>query len=170
MKILFIRTLTIDHLHSTISLYIIDILNLWEVIIMKLNHLGFATRDIEKTIDTFLKMGYTKVHEDIKHHEPKNMYIMRVMLGDLIVELMQTADPSKPSFVSETLNATSEPFVLQHPCYDVDDIHKTVDDLMATGEYTIHEPITDGVFQKNKICFLRHKQIGLIEFFEWPKN
>jgi hypothetical protein len=33
----------------------------------------------------------------------------------------------------------------------------------------VHEPITDGVFQKNKICFLRHKHLGLVEFFEWPK-
>lgn len=135
-----------------------------------MNHLGYATRNLEETINAFLKLGYTKAHEDIKHHVPKNMYVHRVKLGDLIVEIMATADTSKPSFVSETLEATTEPFVLQHLCYDVDDIHKTVDDLMATGEYTIHEAITSGVFQKNQICFLRHKQIGLIEFFEWPKE
>ena len=133
---------------------------------MKTNHLGYATRNLEETINAFLKLGYTKVHEDIKHHVPKNMYVQRVKLGDLIVELMATADTSKPSFVSEALEATTEPFVLHHLCYDVDDIHKTVGDLMATGEYTIHEAITSGVFQKNQICFLRHKQIGLIEFFE----
>jgi hypothetical protein len=137
---------------------------------MKMNHLGYATRNIEETIDAFLKLGYTRVHEDIKHHVPKNMYVQRVKLGDLTVELMATADTSKPSFVSETLKATTEPLVLQHLCYDVNDIHKTVEDLMATGEYTIHEAITSGVFQKNQICFLRHKQIGLIEFFEWPKE
>lgn len=137
---------------------------------MKMNHLGYATRNLEEALNAFLKLGYTKVHEDIKHHVPKNMYVQRVKLGDLIVELMATADTSKPSFVSETLEATTEPFVLHHLCYDVDDVHKTVDGLMATGEYAIHEPITSGVFQKNQICFLRHKQIGLIEFFEWPKE
>jgi hypothetical protein len=137
---------------------------------MKMNHLGYATRNLEETIHAFLKLGYTKVHEDIKHHVPKNMYVQRVKLGELIVELMATADTSKPSFVSEALEATTEPFVLHHLCYDVDNIHRTVDDLMATGEYTIHEAITSGVFQKNQICFLRHKQIGLIEFFEWPKE
>lgn len=137
---------------------------------MKMNHLGFTTRNIEEAINAFLKMGYSKVHEDIKHHIPKNMYVLRVKLGDLIVELMAIADTSKPSFLSESLEATTEPFVLHHICYDIDDIHKTVDDLMATGDYTIHEAITNGVFQKNKICFLRHKQIGLVEFFEWPKE
>ena len=135
-----------------------------------MNHLGYATRNLEETIHAFLKLGYTKVHEDIKHHVPKNMYVQRVKLGELIVELMATADTSKPSFVSEALEATTEPFVLHHLCYNVDNIHRTVDDLMATGEYTIHEAITSGVFQKNQICFLRHKQIGLIEFFEWPKE
>ena len=137
---------------------------------MKLNHLGYAASNLEGAIDAFLKLGYTPVYEAIKHHEPKNMYVQRVKLDDLIVELMATADISKPSFISEKLEATTEPFVLHHLCYDVNDIHKTVDDLMATGDYTIHEPITSGVFQKNQICFLRHKQIGLVEFFEWPKE
>lgn len=137
---------------------------------MKLNHLGYAASNLEAAIDAFLKLGYTPVYEAIKHHEPKNMCVQRVKLGDLIVELMATADTSKPSFISEKLEATSEPFVLHHLCYDVDDIHKTVDGLMATGEYTIHEAITSGVFQKNQICFLKHKQIGLVEFFEWPKE
>lgn len=137
---------------------------------MKLNHLGYATRNLEEAVDAFLKLGYTKVHEDIKHHLPKNMYVQRVRLEELIVEIMQPADFSRPSFVGEILEATTEPFVLHHLCYDVDDIHKTVNDLVATGEFTVHEAITDGVFQKNKICFLRHAQIGLIEFFEWPEE
>lgn len=137
---------------------------------MKLNHLGYATRNIEESTAAFLKLGYTKVHEEIKHHVPKNMYVLRVKLGDLVVELMQIADPAKPSFLDGApLAASTEPFVLHHLCYDVDDIHKTVDGLMATGEYSVYEAITSGVFQKNLICFLRHKQIGLIEFFEWPK-
>lgn len=137
---------------------------------MKLNHLGYAASNIAEAIDAFLKLGYTKVHADIKHHVPKNMYVQRVELGDLIVEIMATADTSKSSFISEKLQATTDPFVLHHLCYDVEDIHKTVDDLMATGEYTIHEAITSGVFQKNQICFLKHKEIGLVEFFEWPKE
>jgi hypothetical protein len=137
---------------------------------MKMNHLGFATRNVKEAVDAFLEMGYTRVHEDIKHHAPKNMYVQRVKLGDLIVEHMAIADASKPSFLSEALEATTEPLVLHHICYDTDDIHKTVGDLMATGEYTVHEAITSGVFQKNKICFLRHKLIGLVEFFEWPKE
>ena len=137
---------------------------------MKMNHLGYASRNIEESIAAFLQLGYTRVHENIKHHEPKNMYVQRVQLGDLIIEIMATADTSKPSFISEKLDATSEPFVLHHLCYDVDDIHKVVDTLMATGDYTIYEPITSGVFQKNLICFLKHKQTGLVEFFEWPKE
>ena len=136
---------------------------------MKMNHLGFVSRDLGQAVGAFLKMGFTRVHEHPKHHIPKNMFVQRVQLGGLIVEIMAPADASKASFVSETLEATTQPFVLQHVCYDVDDIHKAVEELMATGEYTVHEPITDGVFQKNKICFLRHKHVGLVEFFEWPK-
>jgi len=136
---------------------------------MKLNHLGYAALDISKAVDAFLKLGYVKVHEEVKHHVPKNMFVQRVKLGDTIVEIMAPADKAKPSFISGELATTSAPFVLHHLCYDVEDIRSTVERLMATGEYSIYEPITSGVFQKNLICFLRHKDIGLIEFFEWPK-
>lgn len=138
--------------------------------IMKLNHLGYAARDLQAAVDGFLSLGYQKVHDDIKHHVPKNMFVQRVRLGDLVVEIMQPADLSKPSFVGAALDATTEPIVLHHLCYDVDDIHKTVEQLLATGEYSVHEEITNGVFQKNLICFLRHKYLGLMEFFEWPKE
>ncbi|HNV36999.1 MAG: hypothetical protein BWX81_02299 [Spirochaetes bacterium ADurb.Bin110] len=136
---------------------------------MKLNHLGYATNDLNRAIDAFLQLGYVKVHSEAKRHVPKNMYVQRVKLGDLIVEIMAPADTSRQSFVSDILKATTEPFVLHHLCYDVDDIHKTVEELMATGDYSIYEQITNGVFQENLICFLKHKHIGLIEFFEWPK-
>ncbi len=137
---------------------------------MQINHLGYATKNLDESMKAFLRMGYTKVHEDIKHHIPKNLHVLRVKLNGLIVELLSTADITKPSFVSDIFETTTEPFVLHHVCYDVDDIHKIVKNLMATGDYTVYEPITSGVFQKNQICFLRHKQIGLVEFFEWPKE
>lgn len=136
---------------------------------MRLNHLGFVTRDLGKAVDAYLGMGYEKVHDDVKHHVPKNMLVQRVRLGDTVVELMQAADPGKPSFADEPLDRSPAETALQHLCYDVDDIHKTFDELLATGEYTVHEPITSGVFQKNLIGFLRHRAIGLVEFFEWPK-
>jgi hypothetical protein len=137
---------------------------------MKLNHLGFVCRNLDEAVKMHLKMGYTKVHEDVKHHVPKNMYVQRVQLAGLVVEIIQQADPARPCFVGGVLEKTTEPFVLHHICYDVDDIENTVRDLMATGEFTIYEPITDGVFQKNKICFLRSEKIGYVEFFEWPKT
>lgn len=99
---------------------------------MKINHLGYASRNIKESVDSFLQLGYTRVHEEIKHHEHKNMYVQRVQLGGLVVEIMATADTSKPSFISAKLDATTEPFVLHHICYDADDIHDVVDRLMAT--------------------------------------
>jgi methylmalonyl-CoA/ethylmalonyl-CoA epimerase len=137
---------------------------------MKLNHLGYAARDIGKAVDAFLTLGYVRVHEDVKHHVPKNMFVQRVKLGDTIVEIMAPADQSRPCFLGAELAMTTAPFCLHHLCYDVDDIRATFESLMTTGEYEVYEPITSGVFQKNLICFLRHRYIGLIEFFEWPKD
>lgn len=136
---------------------------------MKLNHLGYAARNLGTAIEAFVELGYVRAHEDVKHHVPKNMYVQRVRLGETIVEVMAPAEAGKPCFIMDALEATDAPFVLHHLCYDVDDIHATVDRLLATGEYEVHEPITRGVFQNNLIAFLRHRYLGLIEFFEWPK-
>jgi hypothetical protein len=137
---------------------------------MKLNHLGYAARDINEAMDAFLGQGYVKVHEEVKHHVPKNIFVQRVKLNDTIVEIMAPADASKPCFISGELAKISSPFMLHHLCYDVDDIHETFERLMKTGDYEVYEPITSGVFQKNLICFLRHRYIGLMELFEWPKD
>lgn len=136
---------------------------------MKLNHLGFASKDLARTVDTYLRLGFVKVHEDVKHHVPKNMFVQRVRLGETVIEVIQPADTTKPCFIDDSFSTSHEKVVLHHLCYDVDDIHKTVEDLMATGEFTLHEPITSGVFQKNLICFLKHPDSGYIELFEWPK-
>lgn len=137
---------------------------------MKLNHLGFAARNMTNAVNAFLDLGYEPMYESIKHHEPKNMFVMRVRLNDTIVEIMSPADTSKPSFLDDALGISTVPFVLHHLCYDVEDIHKTYNDLLATGEYTVFEPISKGVFQNNLICFLHHEIVGYIEFFEWPKD
>ena len=137
---------------------------------MRLNHLAFVTMDLAQAVDAYLLMGFEKAHDDVRHHVPKNMLIQRVRLGESIIEFLQVADPSRPSFAAVTPDARTEAIAFHHVCYDVEDIHRKVDELLATGEYAIHEPITGGVFQKNQLCFLRHKFIGLIELLEWPKD
>lgn len=137
---------------------------------MKLDHLGFITHNLEEALHVFHQLGYEDMYSEIRHHEPKNLHTMRVRLGDTVAEVMEPADPSKPSFVDGGFETGTAPIILHHLCYSVDDIRKTFDELLATGEYTVYEDITNGVFQKNLIGFLHHKTMGYIEFFEWPKE
>lgn len=137
---------------------------------MKINHLGYVCRDLESAIHSFHLLGYEDIYEEPRIHAPKNLRTMRLKLGDSVAEVMAVADTSKPSFIDSSLATSTENLIMNHIGYDVESIHKTFDELMATGEYTIYEDITKGVFQDNLIGYLHHKTMGYIEFFEWPKE
>jgi len=137
---------------------------------LKINHLGYVTRDLEAAIHSFHLLGYENIYEEPRIHGPKNLRTMRLKLGDSVAEVMTPADPSKPSFIDPSLATSTEKLIMNHIGYDVDDIHKTFEELLATGEYTVYENITKGVFQNNIIGYLHHKTMGYVEFFEWPKE
>jgi len=137
---------------------------------MKINHLGYVTRDLEAALHSFYLLGYEDMYEAPRVHEAKNLRTMRVRLGDSVAEVMAVNDTSKPSFIDSSLATSTENLIMNHIGYDVDDIHKTFEELLATGEYTVYENITNGVFQKNLIGYLHHKTMGYVEFFEWPKE
>jgi len=137
---------------------------------MRINHLGYVTRDLDTALRSFYLLGYEDMYEAPRVHEPKNLRTMRVKLGDSVAEVMTVNDPSKPSFIDGSLASSTEKLIMNHVCYDVDDIYKTFEELLATGEYTVYEDITAGVFQKNLICYLHHDVMGYIEFFEWPRE
>jgi len=137
---------------------------------MRINHLGYVTRDLDAALRSFYLLGYEDIYEAPRVHAQKNLRTMRVKLGDSIAEVMTVNDTSKPSFIDGSLASSTEKLIMNHVCYDVDDIHKTFEDLLATGEYTVYEEITSGVFQKNLIGYLHHDVMGYIEFFEWPRE
>ena len=137
---------------------------------MKINHLGYVTRNLEAALHSFYLLGYKDMYDAPRVHEAKNLRTMRVKLGDSVAEVMAINDKSKPSFIDPSFATSTENLIVNHICYDVDDIHKTFNELLATGEYTIYENITSGVFQKNLIGYLHHKTMGYIEFFEWPRE
>jgi len=137
---------------------------------MKINHLGYVTRDLDAALHSFHLLGYQDIYEAPRVHEMKNLRTMRVRLGDSIAEVMTVNDTTKPSFIDVSLASGTEKLIMNHVCYDVDDIRKTFDELLATGEYTVYEDITTGVFQTNLIGYLHHDVMGYIEFFEWPRE
>jgi len=137
---------------------------------MKINHLGYVARDLDAALHSFHLLGYQDMYDAPRVHGPKNLRTMRVRLGDSIAEVMTVNDTTKPSFIDGSLASGTEKLIMNHVCYDVSDIRKTFKELLATGEYTVFEDITTGVFQTNLIGYLHHDVMGYIEFFEWPRE
>lgn len=136
---------------------------------MKLLHLGYAARDFEGAIAGFTKMGYTRVHPEPALQPAKNLKVMKLTQGDVVVEIMATDDAARDSFVSGPLSRTKENLVVFHLAYTVDDIGKTIRELEATGDFRLLEPVEIGGNGSCKYCYMQGDVVGMIELLEFLK-
>ena len=134
---------------------------------MKFDHLGYVTDNLQKTVESLTALGFEEMYDSPRLHNVKNMLVTRVRLGDFVIELMEVADKSKPSFIDPYVPKKGEPMVLQHICLDTTDITVTFDRLTTRGDFSVYQTITETIVRKgNKIGFLQNKQLGLVEFFQ----
>lgn len=136
---------------------------------MKLLHLGYAARDFDGAIAGFMTMGYRKVHPEPALQPAKNLKVMKLTMGDVVVEIMSTNDESRPSFVTAPLAKTEDALTVFHLAYTVEDIEEAVRDLEATGDFTLLEPVEVGGNGSCKYCYMRGKIVGLVELLEFLK-
>ena len=130
---------------------------------MKLLHIGYAARDFDTAIAGFMKMGYTKVHPEPAMQPVKNLKVMKLTQGDVVIEIMSTADAAKESFVTAPLAETSKDLVVFHLAYTVENIEDAVKELTATGDFVLLEPIEIGGGGSCKYCYMQGRIVGLIE-------
>lgn len=136
---------------------------------MKLLHLGYAARDFDKAIAGFASMGYARVHPEPALQPAKNIKVMKLTRGDVVVEIMATDDPAKDSFVSGPLAETTNDLAVFHLAYTVDDIERTIRELELTGEFRLLEPVAIGGNGSCKYCYMRGEVVGMIELLEFIK-
>lgn len=136
---------------------------------MKLAHLGYAARDFDKAVAGFTAMGYARVHPEPAFQPAKNLTVMKLTMGDVIVEIMAATDPAKESFVTPALSRTQDDLVVFHLAYTVDDIDKTVADLTAKAGFRLLEPVAVGGNGSCKYCYMTGEVVGMIELLEFLK-
>lgn len=125
----------------------------------KINHIGIAVSNIEKSKDKYIKLGYKVLKEIYDEIFLADLCLMK--RESEIIELIHTKDTN-----SKLFNICNNNIELDyHKCYEVNNIEENIK-LLKKNKYLL---ISDIVYSKllgGKICFLYNKKVGIIELLE----
>lgn len=130
--------------------------------IIGVHHVGYFVKDIEKAIETFLKMGYEDCGPTVQ--DPVRHIKLRFckMQGELI-ELVESDGEDSPVANMDKNDKTGHPY---HICYIVDDIEKSVEEIrkdrFALPASSLEKSQIDG----KRVIHFFNKQIGIFELIE----
>ena len=135
---------------------------------MKIDHVGYLCKDINKSISLFLSLGYkqeTKVFEDNVaegENKARNVFICFLRNGANRVELVSPIDES--SDVYATIQRQGEgPY---HICYQVEDLEDSIQILKQSGWLLLKRPAKAIAFDDKRVVFLFRSGAGTIELVE----
>ena len=127
---------------------------------MKLHHIGLACQKIEKQLEQTLKLHPGARASKIIFDPEQDAHLCMVDAGSgHRLELIQ--GPPAKNFVDKGIQ-------LYHLCYEVDDLEKGIQHLLATGALQISEPQKACLFNHRRVAFFYTAQ-GIVELLEAEK-
>lgn len=127
---------------------------------MKVHHLGYAVKKLEKAAEVFEKLGY--LSGEIVEDQLRHIKIMFMENGHERVELVAPDGESSP--VDSVLKNTGPtPY---HICYEVQNMAQAVSKLKADGWAIIKEAEIAPAIGGAPVVFLYNRHIGMIELVE----
>lgn len=137
---------------------------------MKVNHIGYLVKDINKSVQIFQSLGYVKASEIFTDnyvsggggYKARNVYICFMKNEGTCIELVSPIDESSDVF--STLKRQGEgPY---HICYEVDSLSDSVNELTKQGWLILRRPACAMAFDYAEVVFLFRQNIGIIELVE----
>jgi len=128
---------------------------------MKFHHIGVACKNIKKSISIYEGIGYQS--SNIIFDPIQNVNLCFLQKDDSpVIELVGSVDENSPLTNILKKNGTS-PY---HTCYEVINIEDEILNLNNQGYMQISPTAPAIAFDGRKICFLYHKDIGIVELLE----
>lgn len=132
---------------------------------MKIDHIGYLVRDIQKAAAQFEALGYTRqtpILEDTAH---RNVALCFLENNGTRVELVSPLANGHPSVVDATLHRQGDgPY---HICYRLEEpMGQALDTLRAQGWLIVTPPEEAVAFGGRQVAFLFRLGVGLIELVE----
>lgn len=128
----------------------------------KFHHIGVATARLEKTAKFYTEAGYRMT-------EPVVDPIQNIRISFLTkdgmptIELLEPVDEKSPVVSILSKMGGTTPY---HCCYIVDDMDVATRELKAKRFIQLSKPAPAVAIQNHHVCFLYHKDVGLIELVE----
>lgn len=127
---------------------------------MKIHHIGYLVKDINKSIEAFEKLGLKK-YTDVCFDRDRDSDIC--FLGENHeIELVQ---PHKESDIYPLLKQfNNAPY---HVCYEVEDIDNSIQEYVSKGFLLFKEKTrANAISSQALVAFLIHAKIGIIELVQ----
>lgn len=131
------------------------------VAVMKIHHVGYLTKKLEKSREQFLALGFS-VEKPSKYDEIREINIEFLTKDGYRVELIEpTGRDSRMYPLLKSYRNT--PY---HFCYEVGDINKAIEELEELNYQVIDPPQTAPCIDGAPVAFLMHRSMGIIELVE----
>lgn len=129
---------------------------------LKFHHLGYATRSIRQTAAQFTRLGYSL--SDVVSDPIQGVHIafLNSPAGPCI-ELVEGINPNDSPVKNTLAKAGVSPY---HICYEVKDLNAAIAEFKAERYILLFNPVPAAALNNRRICYLFHKDIGLIELLE----
>ena len=132
---------------------------------MSFHHIGYAVLDLEATATFYEQGGYRRSATIFDPIQNVNICWL-TKNGSPTVELLAPIDEKSP--VTKTLEKVGvSPY---HCCFIVDNMDNSITELRKQKYVLISKPSEAVAFCGSRVCFLYHKNVGLIELVESPAN
>ena len=133
-------------------------------LLFNINHIGYVTKCIESTAETFKVFGY-KAEDIVNDDTQKTRICFLRKEGEVPIELVEPY-PENATMLKMLKKGTT-PY---HICYSVPDMMNTYSQLQELGFTPLFSPVAAPAFENRLICYFWKNDIGLIEVVEQEKG
>lgn len=130
---------------------------------LKIHHIGYLVKNIDKTINSFENLGY-KIEESVKTDSIRNVLIAFLIKDSYRVELVSPIN--EESVVYNLLKKyKNSPY---HICYESNkgSFENDIEILTSQGYVAIDSPAPAPCINNRRVTFLMNPNLGMIELLE----
>ena len=128
---------------------------------MRIHHIGYLVKKLEKAAEEFEKLGYVRLG-DVTDDTYRKVDILFLEKDGYAVELVSPNAPD--SVVAGLLKTyTNAPY---HICYVCEDLDGELERLTGSGYVQIDSPVPAPAIGGRRVCFLMNRFAGMIELLE----
>jgi len=128
---------------------------------MKVHHVGYIVDNLANAMNEFEKLGYKRVGEPV-YDQVRDIYVVFVNNDGVMVELVMPK--SRNSVIYKLAGKyRNMPY---HICYETDCLEDDIEQLTKRGYMLIRKPEAASAISNNRVAFLMHLDVGIIELVE----